>query len=163
MQSTSFPYRMVFALWLSMFVVLTASAQESYVVDSIHLQGTKKTKPQAILRELPFQVGDRIEANELAKIQELARNNVYNTQLFTKVEISHKLKGNDISFTFSVQERWYVWPLAYVTFEERSFNEWWEDKDLDRMVYGAGLVWENFTGQGDIFSAYVQLLSLIHI
>lgn len=128
-------------------------------VQSILVFGLKKTKQVVVLREMTFGVGDSLMTGA-AEMKETIRknyNNIYNTGLFTKVEIDEELTENGLVFRITVQERWYFWPSPYVSLEERTFNEWWQDKDLDRLVYGLGLEWANFTGWNDQVVAYGQL------
>lgn len=127
------------------------------ILDSLVVSGNQRTKDITIFRELPISLGDTILKSDLEKIKKNCHNNIYNTQLFTLVEFEHSISEQKLKLEIKVKERWYIWPLAYVSFEERSFNEWWEDRDLDRLVYGGGLIWENFSGMGDILSIYGQL------
>ncbi|MCB9231732.1 MAG: BamA/TamA family outer membrane protein [Bacteroidia bacterium] len=132
-------------------------ASQILTLDSIEVTGNKRTKSFTLLRELPVKVGDQIPLADLEKVKESCYNNAYNTQLFTRVDVSHTIEGSSLTLKFEVRERWYIWPVAYVSFEERSFNEWWQNRDLDRLVYGGGLIFENLTGRHDDMSVYGQL------
>ncbi len=133
-------------------------AQETRVVSEIKVTGVKKTKPITVLRQLTFQEGDRIEMEKLDKLVERNFNNIYNLYIFTRVDFTYDTTTTgQISFLIDVQERWYVWPSPYVNLEERTFNEWWLDKDLDRLVVGLGIDWQNFTGYNDRLYLYGQI------
>lgn len=106
---------------------------------------------------MSIEEGDTILLDKVEQITKNNQNNVYNTGLFTRVNLTHEQQEGTIVFTLDVQERWYVWPNPYVNLEERTFNEWWQDKDLDRLVVGAGLDWGNLTGWNDHMYIYGQL------
>lgn len=127
------------------------------IVNDIAIEGLKKTKPQIVLFQLTFQQGDTLNLEELDNLISTNENNVYNTGLFTRAKITSTLADSSISFKVDVQERWYVWPSPYVNLEERTFNEWWADKDLDRLVVGLGLDWSNLTGWNDQLYLYGQI------
>lgn len=106
---------------------------------------------------MSIEEGDTISLDKLEQITKNNQNNVYNTGLFTRVNLTHEQQDGTLVFTIDVQERWYVWPNPYVNLEERTFNEWWQDKDLDRLVVGAGLDWGNLTGWNDHLYLYGQI------
>ncbi len=133
------------------------STSETAIVSRVEVTGIKKTKPELIRFMITFQEGDTISLDELDKLVKTNQNNLYNTELFTRTDLKHALKGDSIVFTIDVQERWYVWPNPYINLEERTFTEWWQDKDMDRLVLGAGLDWGNFTGWNDRMYLYGQL------
>lgn len=144
------------SLWLTLWGTWV-SAQDRVVLSKINIHGLKKTHPEVVLRELTFQQGDTILLDRWESLKEQGYNNVYNTAVFTKVELKDTLVGEDLTLEITVQERWYIWPTPYLNLEERTFNEWWQDKDLDRLVYGMGVTWDNFSGWRDQLIAYAQL------
>ncbi len=125
-------------------------------VDSIVVVGVKRTKPLVVTRQMTFQVGDTIELQSLEELNKVNKSNIYNLGLFTSVELANEIGEGSIVVRVSVQERWYVWPTPYVSLLERTFNEWWQDKDLDRLVYGLGLEWGNMSGWNDKGYLYAQ-------
>ena len=125
-------------------------------VDSIVVDGVKKTKPLVITRQMTFEVGDTIELQELEALNKVNKSNIYNLGIFTSVEIANEIGEGSIVVRVSVQERWYVFPTPYVSLLERTFNEWWRDKDLDRLVYGIGVDWQNMSGWNDKGYVYFQ-------
>lgn len=132
------------------------SAQKLHVM-SINPFGLEKTKPQAIFREMTFAPGDSLDLAKLDAILAVNQENLYNTQLFNEVKIEYEKDSANIWVRVLVKERWYIWPFPYATLEERNFNDWWKDKDLDRLAYGGGIQWSNFTGVGDYLYAFGQL------
>lgn len=49
------------------------------------MKETKKTKPDFILRELSFQIGDTLTLAELKSNFDESRDNLFNTDLFDKI------------------------------------------------------------------------------
>jgi len=125
-------------------------------VKSITVQGIKKTKEITILREMNFREGDSIPAHKLEALMERNRFNVYNLGLFNDVHFNYITHENDIYLIILLRERWYIEPVVHVTLEERTFSEWWQDKDLDRIAVGGGVNWKNFTGYNDQLYLYIQ-------
>lgn len=125
-------------------------------VDSIVVDGLKKTKPAVVTRQMVFQVGDTVEVSKLDALTKINRSNIYNLGLFTAVTIANEIGDSSIEVHISVQERWYVWPQPYLGLAERVWNEWLDDPDLDRLVYGMGVEWANLTGWNDKLYIYAQ-------
>lgn len=147
--------------WLSLSLLLLTSllhlrAQDAGVVHRIDITGTAKTRDPVILRELTFHLGDTIPFADLDKKKTASENNVYNLGLFNRVTAAFTTNGDSLFFTIAVIERFYIIPTPYLTLEERTFSEWWRDKDLDRLVYGMGVQWSNFTGWNDDLNIYAQ-------
>jgi outer membrane protein assembly factor BamA len=150
--------RMRLAFWPLLFLVLCSSVAlaQPIRIDSIHIEGAKKTKPMVILRQMNVQVGDTVDLTDLEDIKKKNKENIYNLSLFTVVEVESELGPDGLLLHVRVQERWFIWPQPYLVLEERTFNEWWQDKDLDRLVYGLGVTWQNFSGWNDNLYVYAQ-------
>ncbi|MEM7035499.1 MAG: BamA/TamA family outer membrane protein, partial [Bacteroidota bacterium] len=129
---------------------------ERAVVEAVTISGNKRTKTKVITRNLTFAVTQEISLEDMETLIERNENNIYNTGLFNVVEMTYEKGEGTIRFHIEVVERWYIWPIPYLSLEERTFNEWWEDKDLDRLVYGLGVEWQNFTGWNDRLYLYAQ-------
>jgi outer membrane protein assembly factor BamA len=125
-------------------------------IDSILVEGVKRTHPLVVTRQMVFQVGDTVELSELDALNKTNKSNIYNLGLFTSVELANELGEGRVNVHVAVQERWYIFPTPYVALLERTFNEWWLDKDLDRLVYGLGLEWQNISGWNDRAYIYAQ-------
>lgn len=150
---------LIAVLW---FLVGDAAAFENsiYQVRSIRIEGNKVTKTSIIEREVVFKAGDFISADQLPEKLELTRSNITNTNLFLEIGIDHTVDSLlKLDVTICVKERWYWSVLPYLALGDRSFNEWWyeRDRDLRRLTYGVNLTQYNFTGNADIFYAVVQL------
>lgn len=130
--------------------VVQSSQIDLVQVKNIFILGNEKTKRFIITRELKFKEGEYLERQELDEILELSKNNVYNTNLFHSVEIQ-KLQSDSsfIDVLVKVEERWYVWPSPVFRLADRSFNDWWYNRnhDLSRVNYGLKLDIYNFRGQ----------------
>jgi outer membrane protein assembly factor BamA len=125
-------------------------------IDSVSFSGLKKTRPQLLRRVMTLQEGDSIASADLADAMQKDQQNIYNLSLFTVVKVVADTADTGLVVRVTVQERWYVWPQPFVALEERTFNEWWADKDLDRLVYGLGLTWQNVSGWNDNLYVYAQ-------
>ncbi len=113
----------------------------TFTVDSIHIDGNKKTKAQIILRELSFKKGDTIHNWSYHQAQ--SRKQLINLFLFN--EIALRKVGNTINI--DVKERWYIWPKPELEYADRNFNQWWLSKDPKRLIYGLNLEWYNLFGR----------------
>ena len=113
----------------------------TFTVDSIHIDGNKKTKVQIILRELSFKKGDTIHNWSYHQAQ--SRKQLINLFLFN--EIALRKVGNTINI--DVKERWYIWPKPELEYADRNFNQWWLSKDPKRLIYGLNLEWYNLFGR----------------
>lgn len=125
-----------------------------YIINSIDIEGNKKTKNRTILRELSFEVADTLNTEELTTLLETNRNQVYNLGLFNEVEIVlDAVDKEEIDLKIVVAERWY-W-LAFPIFElaDRNFNVWWRDFDRDfrRTKYGFNIEKNNVGGRNETF------------
>jgi outer membrane protein assembly factor BamA len=125
-------------------------------VDSVVIQGNVKTKEAVILRQMAVVAGDTFQIGDLEAIKATCRENIYNLGLFTRVELDTEWGPNGLLIWVRLQERWFVLPQPYLALEERTFNEWWADKDLDRLVYGLGVNWQNVSGWNDNLFVYAQ-------
>jgi outer membrane protein assembly factor BamA len=141
---------------ISLFFLTTLlQAQDGFVIiDSISIEGNKKTKDRIILRELEFKVGDTIAVTQLAGKLERSEQFVRNTSLFNQVTINFKnWKGstNQVHVHITVDEAWYLYPVPLFELADRNFNVWWveQNRSLQRVNYGLEFAHLNFTGQKD--------------
>ena len=125
---------------------------------NIVIEGNKKTKPSIILRELPFQAGQKYSLPDVVKKFERSRIQLMNTLLFHEVVVALKsFDGYDIDVLVRVKERWYVFPIPYFKPVDRNLNQWlFEQKaSFDRVDYGAKLLYNNVTGRNDKLTAWL--------
>jgi outer membrane protein assembly factor BamA len=121
-------------------------------VKQIVIKGNKKTKPYVIEREIQFAEGDSLPAAKLAEELEMARQQIYNTTLFTEVSVTaNMLSAQDIAINVTVHERWYIFPVPLFKLVDRNLNEWLKiyKGDLNRISYGLKFVHYNLSGRRD--------------
>jgi outer membrane protein assembly factor BamA len=147
---------------LILLVSLRVSAQtdtSTVMVRHIVLVGNKKTRPYIILRELPFQVGDRLPVAQLGNYLQKAHDRLMNIFLF--IDIVPGIMGwkdGAVDIVLDVRERWYIFPIPYLKIIDRNFNQWWveEDHSLQRVDYGVHFSWYNITGRNDKMHVYLE-------
>ncbi|MFI5132981.1 MAG: POTRA domain-containing protein [Chitinophagales bacterium] len=129
-----------------------------FIVRNIFITGNKKTKPDIILRELPFKPGDQYLLQEIVKRFEQARQQLMNTALFHDVIVALKsFEGYNVDILIEVKERWYIFPIPYFKPVDRNFNQWLVEQkaSLNRVDYGVKLLYNNITGHNDKFRAWL--------
>ena len=142
---------------LFFFLLYTGSlvAQPAFAyIDSIRVEGNRKTKTKTILRELPIRVGDTIAIEDLTRLLERCESQVINTGLFTKAKVTLKnwiAKGNKVHILIEVIESWYIYPVPLFELADRNFNVWWvqQNRSLKRVNYGIEFAHQNFSGKRD--------------
>jgi outer membrane protein assembly factor BamA len=128
------------------------------LVKRIIVKGNKKTKEYVILREMGFNAGDSIVTATLSTALDQARQQIYNTALFTDVKISvNVLSAYDIGIDVEVKERWYIFPVPQFQLVDRNPNEWIKTykADLNRVNYGLKFVHYNLSGRRDQLRIYL--------
>jgi len=98
--------------------------------------GNDKTKDHVILREMKVKEGDIFDTERI----EIDRKRIQNLGLFTRVEIQPVQSENGIVLLIWVAERWYLFPVPVLYLNER---------DWDKLSYGASLTHENFRGRDE--------------
>lgn len=144
--------------------------EKPFTVRHIVIEGNKKTKPDIILREIPFQPGDTYLLQDLVKKFEVARLRLINTALFHEAIVALKrFEGYDIDVLVQVKERWYIFPVPYFKPVDRNLNQWLveEKGSFKRVNYGGKLVYNNTTGRNDklrlwIINGYTKQLSFTY-
>ena len=129
-----------------------ADSTQSYTIRNILIAGNRKTHPDIILRELSFQIDEAYSLEEVTKRFEKARRQLMNTGLFRSVVVSLKnISGYDVYVNVEVCEKWYIWPKPFVKTVDKTFHQWWTEKNrsMDRINYGLRLTHNNFTGRND--------------
>lgn len=152
--------RLFGVLLVLQFVLLysSLSAQENVTIEEICVLGNKKTKTSIILREMTLQIGMDLPESQLEREIERSKNNIINSNLFVYVNMDYERDQNFIRINVEVKERLYLLPLPIIYLADRSFNEWWynRDRDLKRVIYGVQLNHSNLSGNADVlkFKAY---------
>jgi outer membrane protein assembly factor BamA len=127
-------------------------------VKDIIIKGNKQTKSYIILREIHFKKGDSLIIASLNKELEQARQQVYNTTLFSEVKFELVvLSAYDIMLIVDVRERWYIYPVPQFKPVDRNFNEWIKtyNASLKRVNYGLKFVHYNLSGRRDQLRIYL--------
>lgn len=130
-------------------------------IDSISIEGNRKTRAALILRELEFSAGDSIVTADLAATLERNSLRLMNLGLFNtaKINIRHwDLTTNRISLHIKIIETWYIYPVPLFELADRNFNVWWTEfkRSLRRVNYGIDWNQINLTGNADILKAKTQ-------
>jgi outer membrane protein assembly factor BamA len=139
-----------------------------FVIHDIIITGNNKTQPSTILRELPFDLEEGYPLSVIADKFKKARKQLMNTGLFRNVVVSLKsLDGYDVNVSVEVEEKWYIWPRVFVRTVDKSFGQWWNEKDrnMNRINYGIRLAHNNITGRNDklkiaLMNGYTRQFSL---
>ncbi|RYZ92473.1 MAG: hypothetical protein EOO68_22670, partial [Moraxellaceae bacterium] len=126
------------------------------VIEKIEFSGNKKTKEYILLAELDFKPGDTISLSEIDKRLEKNRLRLFNLQLFhwTKSEVISCDNGL-VTIRFSMQERWYLWPIPVFTLADRNLSAWINKMDFNRIDYGLYLSQYNFRGRDERLKVYI--------
>ncbi len=133
-------------------------SDDKLIINDVIVEGNRITKEKIILRELVFQVGDTILKMEFLPALQRSKDNLLNLALFNfaHFDATH-LPGNRINIQVRVVERWYLWPIPILEYADRNFNEFINNKDWEKINYGAWLKWSNFRGLNDLLAAKVRL------
>jgi outer membrane protein assembly factor BamA len=131
---------------------ITPSNDKPFIVRHIVIFGNKKTRPDIILREIPFKEGEAHMLPDLVKKFETARRQLMNTTLFHEAVVALKsFEGYNIDILVEVKERWYIFPIPYFKPVDRNLNQWLVEQNasLQRVNYGGKLLYNNVTGRND--------------
>jgi hypothetical protein len=121
------------------------------VLDSVIVEGNRKTRISQVTGEMNIRHGDRIAYPELPGVLDRNQQLIYNTGLFNNVIIKDTLVDNRLILRIRVSERWYIWPELVFNLEELTVQDWIRRPDFRRLTYGLGLNFYNFTGRNDKF------------
>ncbi len=134
------------------------SAQNLLNIRKIEVSGNSKTKEEIILRELNFKLGDSLSASDIEKYIEKSKQNLINTNLFLTVNILYNSNDQFTDIYIALKERWYLVVLPEVLLADRSFNEWWyeRNRDLTRLTYGINAKHFNLSGNNDQLKAKIM-------
>ncbi len=138
--------------------VITDSGTSKFFISAINILGNRHTKTYIIQREIPFKVGDSLLRKNITATLLQARNQVYNTNLFTEVKFdSIPQEDSSLQINIVVRERWYIFPTPQFQLVDRSLNEWIKtyNADLNRVVYGLKFAHYNFSGRRDQLRIYL--------
>jgi len=127
-------------------------------VKDIIVTGARQTKVYIVLREVPLKKGDTVINSNLEAELQLARQQVYNTTLFTEVVLVADVQnGDEVIVHVNLKERWYIYPVPQFQLVDRNFNVWAKTYhySFDRVNYGLKFVHYNLTGRKDPLRIYL--------
>ncbi len=136
----------------------SADTTPKLIVEEIIITGNKRTKDYIILREMQLKVGDSIRPSRIRHKLTESRNLIYNTDLFSIVELTTIFKsGSTIAIQVHLVEKWYIYPTPEFRLADRNFNDWWKtnNANLDRVTYGIKFSHYNLSGRDDELNIYL--------
>lgn len=151
--------------WLILLLTLPSisgqETEEYFIINTVHLNGNKKTRDYIVLREMDLLPGAKIKLEDLANRILLNEKRILSTGLFnyTKIEISNWNTGEKTAdIKVILQENWYIYPVPIFELADRNFNVWWKEQNrsLDRVNYGLSLDHINLTGNYDRLKLKLQ-------
>jgi outer membrane protein assembly factor BamA len=155
--------RPIFLIFLIIFlqnIIVEAQNVTAVTVDSILIEGNRKTKRRHMTRELTFKIGDTIPLSTMPAVLENNRLRLLNTNLFVSVKMSVVPLADSTHAVIKIVclENWYFYPVPIFELADRNFNVWWTDmkRDFRRTNYGFRLTYNNSTGRRDPLSLQVQ-------
>ncbi|TGD78317.1 hypothetical protein EU557_19605 [Hymenobacter wooponensis] len=127
-------------------------------ISNILFVGNAVTKERVLRAELDFHEGDSLVTETLARRLELNRRRLFNLQLFHHVLVQAVCREGSLTVLFSVQERWYTFPIPIFSLADRNFRSWLDRSDRwSRLDYGVHVVRKNFRGRNEQVLANIQL------
>ncbi len=131
---------------------MKAQVPDSLIVQKISITGNERTNNSIILREMSLSLGQAFVLSDLEKEVERSRRNIFNTNLFIWVVADIETVADSAVINIEVKEKLYLLPLPILYLADRSFNEWWynRDHDIKRVIYGLQLNHSNLTGNADV-------------
>lgn len=111
-----------------------------FKVDSVSIKGNEQTEEFIIKRELTFNIGDTLSA----EIVQYNRERIYSLGLFAHVFVYPVVTNSINILEIVVEERWYIFPIPFVTIKEKDFN---------KLSFGIYLKINNFRGRNEEITA----------
>lgn len=149
-------------------VTTVSDTNRLFIIQDIVISGNERTRPAIILRELPFQLNESYPLGTIVQNFKKAQKQLVNTGLFRNVVVSlQKIDDQNVNIYVEVEEKWYVWPMVFFKPVDKSFGEWWSEKnrDMNRINYGIRLAHNNISGRNDklrlsIMNGYTRQVSI---
>ncbi|WP_170172554.1 POTRA domain-containing protein [Hymenobacter rigui] len=127
-------------------------------VGRILFVGNRVTKEAVLRAELDFRENDTLAAATVSRRLEANRRRLFNLQLFHQVLVQPVCRDGELTILYSVQERWYIFPVPIFSLADRNFRSWLDRSDRwQRVDYGLHLVRRNFRGRNEQLLANLQL------
>jgi outer membrane protein assembly factor BamA len=121
---------------------------QNITINDIFITGNRQSRASVILRELAFAKGDTIAFPQLQTKLDESRNNITNTALFNYVYVTADTVSGQaaVNVNIKVEERWYIWPVVDLVFEDRNISTWIRHPNWSRFSVGAGANIQNMRG-----------------
>jgi outer membrane protein assembly factor BamA len=129
-------------------------ASDYIILSKIGINGNQKTKTSIITRELDIAEGDTIMLNELENVLLKNKNKIINLNLFLNVNLNIiHCEAPFAELQIYVAEQFFLLPVPIFRLADRSFNEWWYNRnhDFKRIIYGINFVHFNVGGRAEEF------------
>ena len=110
-------------------IIIFISVIFSQNIETIKIEGNKKTRKYIILREIEQEINT--ELNQINLTED--KNRIYNLGLFSSVDI--QIIKN--TYLVTVSEMWYIWPFPIIKYDDKS----------EKLSYGGGVSHNNFRGR----------------
>ncbi len=120
-------------------------------IGQVLFAGNAITRERILRAELDLRPGDTLALPDLTTRLEANRRRLFNLQLFHAVlaQASCNSQGEWLVL-FSVQERWYTFPVPIFSLADRNFRAWLNRPDRwQRLDYGLHLTRVNFRGRNE--------------
>ncbi len=149
----------IFAFAQTGFAQTDSTLSSYFIIDSIHIEGNKRTKTFIIERELDFKVGDTILTKNIESRLQRTQNRLFNTSLF--LETNTQLVSTDAihkTVKVVVRERYYTYIVPIIGLADRNFNEWWVQRNhnLNRLDVGLYFLQKNMRGRNESMKIKVE-------
>lgn len=123
---------------------------QAIIIEKIEVFGNDKTKPETVIREMEFGLGDSLSVADFLIKLDRSEQNIRNLRLFLEVSVFlTSLENNNASVTVYLRERFYHAPVPVFKLVDRNFNVWLQDYNLDfsRLTYGLNYSIRNLRGR----------------
>ncbi|GAB3828235.1 POTRA domain-containing protein [Hymenobacter jeollabukensis] len=127
-------------------------------IQQILFVGNEVTKERVLRAELDIHEGDTLLTPDVVKRLERNRRRLFNLQLFNQVNLQLTCRDGELIVLYSVQERWYTFPVPIFSLADRNFRSWLARPDRWRRIdYGVHVSRANFRGRNEQLYGNLQL------
>lgn len=134
--------------------MVIADSQDStlIIVKRIDIHGNEKTKNSIVLRELSFDTNRVYTLKEFLEYHiPRSTSNIKYLDLFNQINITYHMDSTtspaNTYLNIELVEKWYLWPIPFVEFADRNFNQWYSLKlEPYRTNFGLYVFKNNFRG-----------------
>ncbi|MCF0206655.1 MAG: BamA/TamA family outer membrane protein [Bacteroidales bacterium] len=155
--------RNIIASFAFLLLCLSSLAYDSdstkyFIIQEIAISGNEKTKPQVILREFPYSVGDSIPCGNVESEIASFSDNLSRLMLFNNIDVSYTTSDSSkINIEVNLTERWYYWVYPILEIADRNITSYFYYRDYKKINYGAAFDWLNFRGRNEMLNFKLRL------